>query len=1028
MADKSSNPFLILPEELILKVCRHLSTPSLAKFTQVCKTTARIATPELYRFKGAPVEFLETALKKAAPAGEATMLRLLKGSMDTLFLSELAQFKAFVYSIQHGYTGAVQFLLESKVDPDVDMDIVLRPDEFDGMSAAKEALIQGHDNILNMLVAYSADLSGFDFEDTQDFLTRAATDRECIARIAEPWGLNITRVDADGNTLLHEMINGSFEVPLLRLLLDQGLDLNATNLDGETVLYRAIKRFSNHEQWEDGVLSHIGGLNPGPAELEALRFFLENGADVNAPCENVTNRFPIHVACEYATAEVVRLLLDHGARVDPRSTMPVGQTALFQMSIRDNIATESPEILRMLLEAGLDLAEDEQSTSAFLDRAINDKWVASLQVLFHEYMHQLEKLPAACDDLVFTAAAVLGDVSIMQSMVLSGAVDVNNLNTPALVHACHRANFDAVEFLVNAGYADFMRTDNQDFTALHAAICAGEQASGIKIIRLLLPRTELNNGRNSDQETPLRDAVRLHDVSILALLVDRLLQAGRTRAQLEDDFSDTLMTALQSRKDDKVEFLVSTMQQHALTVCRPYAPINCALSHADAPHLAQMLLDATLAIDNSFASFTPLMGAIEHGHPDIASQLIAKGADLNVTSFNGATALMLASDAGYYDLVREMTTASREAPLDVNAATGAAHVRTHPERGNLAALDYAVRNGHAGISTLLSAAGATFHPRLLESAAALDHPGTLALFFIPSKCNNATAAITQNDLQTALTSAIRAQRIDNVRFLLAYGASVHAPDPAGRLALCTAARTGSIPIIQVLLNAGGAINAVKVQHEHEVGPGNEAEAHGRTPLMAAASKAHGFMTIPFLVRHGAAVNIWVRDGIAHAHADGEGEGEGMSALAYAVVSGHARNVQELIMYGADVGVRIQIGEQGQGRGLLQCAVRARNAEVVRMLALAAAGAGGLDGLVVERDGEGKTPLELCGEVEGVEGVEGEDEDEDEGEGEGESEKERDGENDGVIRALLCCHPASLEGIDLDPGSDSDVLMLHLERR
>ena len=118
----------------------------------------------------------------------------------------------------------------------------------------------------------------------------------------------------------HDFKDGSV-ISVLRLLLEQGADINAQNQDGRTPL-------------------HMASFDRA---LEVVRLLLEHGADVEV--KNKYGRTPLHLASFDGALEVIRLLLEHGADVEVKDKY--GETAL-----QDATHSRHHEIVRMLREHG----------------------------------------------------------------------------------------------------------------------------------------------------------------------------------------------------------------------------------------------------------------------------------------------------------------------------------------------------------------------------------------------------------------------------------------------------------------------------------------------------------------------------------------------------------------------------------------------------------------------------------------------------------------------------------------------------
>ncbi|WP_194715371.1 ankyrin repeat domain-containing protein [Noviherbaspirillum soli] len=126
--------------------------------------------------------------------------------------------------------------------------------------------------------------------------------------------------DALGNTPLHLAVLAGNE-PALKALLVWRAALNARNQDGSTALSCAC------------ALPYVN----------SVMLFMRAGADITL--ENRFGQHPLHVACLHGQAEIVRMLLAHGA--DPHGRTGDGETAL-GIAQRMNI----PAIVSALMLAG----------------------------------------------------------------------------------------------------------------------------------------------------------------------------------------------------------------------------------------------------------------------------------------------------------------------------------------------------------------------------------------------------------------------------------------------------------------------------------------------------------------------------------------------------------------------------------------------------------------------------------------------------------------------------------------------------
>lgn len=120
---------------------------------------------------------------------------------------------------------------------------------------------------------------------------------------------------------------------LLQLLLDHGVNLNLRDSEGRTALFLAIEKERGEsaqllvKRGADVNVANDGSITPLMRALytrneDLAAFLISAGADVKKMTPK--GETALHVASSYASLRTVRLLLDHGAEVNPTATEDSG--------------------------------------------------------------------------------------------------------------------------------------------------------------------------------------------------------------------------------------------------------------------------------------------------------------------------------------------------------------------------------------------------------------------------------------------------------------------------------------------------------------------------------------------------------------------------------------------------------------------------------------------------------------------------------------------------------------------------------
>jgi ankyrin repeat protein len=192
---------------------------------------------------------------------------------------------------------------------------------------------------------------------------------------------------------------------------------------------------------------------------------------------------------------------------------------------------------------------------------------------------------------------------------------------------------------------------------------------------------------------------------------------------------------------------------------------------------------------------TPLHRAIIGEEPEIAAGLIERGADVNLRTKAGASALMFAVAIGHPALISTLV----EKGAVVEAKT---------EDGETA-LMFAAANGSKEIAQLLKAGGADVNAlsnagwTALKSAVRAKHV-EIARWLLE---NGAGVDLKGDSGWTALMSAVQSENLDLARMMIEAGADVNAKTKTGATSLMLAAEYGLADFVKFLLEKGADVNA-----------------------------------------------------------------------------------------------------------------------------------------------------------------------------------------------------------------------------
>lgn len=333
-------------------------------------------------------------------------------------------------------------------------------------------------------------------------------------------GVKMDAVGAEGKNLLHQItdklyhrktISGVTEnaYKTIKALLDSGSpDPEDKDIFKHDALYYAqnsgVKEIAALISGDESAM-RTGGMTPMQAilknDMEALKALLEQGADPNA----VEERNSLLMwACEYPRPEMVKFLLEKGADVNFRSG-ETGATAVFCLltkalqNLGRGYGRQDPKdiktILRTLISAGLDVnaAIDANGNTALIYVAAAGYMAGMNAALAEELLESGAdvngtNLSGQTALMIFASAGNEDEYGIAELLLDNGA-DTSLLDAgsnTALMYAAYNSNKASgkkiAELIIDSGYGDIGRTNNQGQSALDMAVAKENEA----LVKLLI--------------------------------------------------------------------------------------------------------------------------------------------------------------------------------------------------------------------------------------------------------------------------------------------------------------------------------------------------------------------------------------------------------------------------------------------------------------------------------------------------------------------------------------------------------------
>jgi pectate lyase len=464
------------------------------------------------------------------------------------------------------------------------------------------AVISGHTGIVEVLLAEKANVNapgGWRNETPLHYAAMSGKSNIDITNMLLAEGAEVNAKDIDGDTPLHYAVRTGRR-HIAELLITREADVNVENNEGQTPIDVALQR----RRWSivrdlidagaDVTQANANGQIPlhiaaRRNQKDLVEILLEKNSDVNAVDNN--GQTPLHMAAQGGHKDIVELLLAHGAKVDAKDQQGItpALTALYGWSL---------PVTDLLLEKGADVTGPHLAAYTGDLSRIQDLLDANSTGGDHGGLTLLHAAAAGGqselvnyligkgfdirastdeDGLMPLHYAAMGNHQDVAETLLAQGAPVDAGETTPLFAAAWAGRKDMARYLISKG-ADINRGPQ---TALHTAV---DWWSDMDTIELLLELGADVNAQNEVGNTPLHVAV-----DTWWLRVGEVLIAHGAKIELKNNKGQTpLLIAADYWFNRMARLLIEKGADTQATDNQGSTPLDIALQQ-DNRELAQLL-------------------------------------------------------------------------------------------------------------------------------------------------------------------------------------------------------------------------------------------------------------------------------------------------------------------------------------------------------------------------------------------------------------------------------------------------------
>ena len=468
----------------------------------------------------------------------------------------------------------------------------------------------------------------------------------------------------DGDASLHGAAAANCSEETLQEIIKYGADVNAVNRTGKTPLLLScfygqkdlakvlLRAGADPSISDEQSFSSLHAAVDGRCNKDTLQTLIDHGAHTDAKRKDGATA--LLSACRTGQSESVMFLLESGA--DVNIIKPDGTTCL-HLAVHGHC---SKEALLKIIEQGANVNALNNNGQTALVLACYTAQEKHVKVLLKRGADPNISDASGNSSLLFAVSGHCSNKTLQEIITQKADLDYqNNKGRTALALACFYGHYDSVKVLLEAASNPNI-SDNEGCTSLHTAAIGG---SSKKIIQAIINHGADVKATSKKRFTALMMACKhknLHTAKVL-------LKAGSDTNIADKDGNTCLMYAVHCDcNKDVLQAIIDRGADVNMTDKSNVTALMIALvkKYTDAI-LLLLKAGADPNIRKDDCTATCLMYAVDTDcSKEVLQAITDHGADVNATSKETSTALMIACEKSYTDAINVLL----EAGADPNIA------------------------------------------------------------------------------------------------------------------------------------------------------------------------------------------------------------------------------------------------------------------------------------------------------------------------------------------------------------------------